>query len=67
MSRHYIDVKSNLSKNIMQKNAMDMPEFNLPGVSQNLECVIVVVGCDGTGSVGSNGDTIIGSINENNK
>jgi hypothetical protein len=28
--------------------------------------VIVVVGCDGTGSVGSRGDTIIGSNNGNN-
>lgn len=35
-------------------------------VGQSLECVIVVVGCDGTGSVGSSGDTIIGSNNGNN-
>lgn len=34
-------------------------------VGQSLECVIVVVGCDGTGSVGSSGDTIIGSNNGN--
>ena len=35
-------------------------------VGQSLECVIVVVGCDGTGSVDSSGDVIIGSFNENN-
>ncbi len=35
-------------------------------IGQSLECVIVVVGCDGTGSVGSSGDTIIGSNNGNN-
>jgi hypothetical protein len=34
-------------------------------IGQSLECVIVVVGCDGTGSVGSSGDTIIGSNNGN--
>lgn len=32
-------------------------------IGQSVECVIVVVGCDGTGSVGSSGDTIIGSNN----
>jgi len=42
----------------------DMP--NVDDIGQSLECVIVVVGCDGTGSVGSSGDTIIGSNNGNN-
>ena len=36
---------------------------NADDVGQSLECVIVVVGCDGTGSVGSSGDVIIGSGN----
>lgn len=34
-------------------------------IGQSLECVIVVVGCEGTGSVGSSGDTTIGSNNGN--
>ena len=34
-------------------------------IGQSLECVIVVVGCDGQGSVGSSGDVNIGS-NDNN-
>ena len=40
--------------------------FEPESTGQSLECVIVVVGCDGTGSVGSNGDAIIGSNNGNN-
>jgi hypothetical protein len=39
---------------------------NIDDIGQSTECVIVVVGCDGTGSVGSSGDTIIGSFNGNN-
>ena len=39
---------------------------NVDDVGQSLECVIVVVGCDGTGSVGSSGDVIIGSGNDDN-
>ena len=38
---------------------------NFDDLGQSAECVIVVVGCDGTGSVGSSGDTIIGSGNGN--
>jgi len=38
---------------------------NIDDIGQSAECVIVVVGCDGTGSVGSSGDTIIGSNNGN--
>jgi hypothetical protein len=38
---------------------------NADDIGQSLECVIIVVGCDGTGSVGSSGDTIIGSNNGN--
>lgn len=36
---------------------------NADDVGQSLECVIVVVGCDGTGSVGSSGDVNVGSDN----
>ena len=43
----------------------EFPVINADDVGQSLECVIVVVGCDGTGSVGSSGDTIIGSNNGN--
>jgi len=38
---------------------------NIDDIGQSAECVIVLVGCDGTGSVGSSGDTIIGSFNGN--
>lgn len=37
---------------------------NVDDVGQSLECVIVVVGCDGQGSVGSSGDVVIGSGND---
>jgi hypothetical protein len=39
--------------------------INIDDIGQSAECVIVVIGCDGTGSVGSSGDTIIGSNNGN--
>lgn len=51
--------------NSMNVNGLNMSEFDLPDVGQNVKCVIVVVGCDGTGSVDSSGDTIIGSNNNN--
>ena len=44
---------------------LDLDNFSLDDLGQSAECVIVVVGCDGTGSVGSSGDTIIGSFNGN--
>lgn len=46
--------------------ALDLDSFGIDDIGQSAECVIVVVGCDGTGSVGSSGDTIIGSFNGNN-
>lgn len=55
----------NVNVNSMNVNALNMSEFDLPDVGQSLDCVIVVVGCDGTGSVDSSGDTIIGSNNNN--
>lgn len=56
----------NISPNIMNANALDLDFDSLTSaddIGQSAECVIVVVGCDGTGSVGSSGDTIIGSCN----
>lgn len=48
-------------------SALDLSQFGLgSNLGQSAECVIVVVGCDGTGSVGSSGSTIIGSNNGNN-
>lgn len=48
-------------------NALDLSNFEVAdNLGQSLHCVIVVVGCNGTGSVGSSGDTIIGSNNGNN-
>jgi len=46
--------------------ALDLDNFSIDDLGQSAECVIVIVGCDGTGSVGSSGDTIIGSNNGNN-
>jgi hypothetical protein len=50
----------NISPNMMNANAFDLKSLtNADDIGQSVECVIVVVGCDGTGSVGSSGDTII--------
>jgi hypothetical protein len=57
----------NISPNMMNANAFDLKSLtNADDIGQSVECVIVVVGCDGTGSVGSSGDTIIGSCNGGN-
>jgi hypothetical protein len=48
-------------------NALDLSNFEVAdNLGQRLYCVIVIVGCNGTGSGGSSGDTIIGSNNGNN-
>lgn len=55
----------NLNINSMTVNALDLTNFDvIDDIGQSAECVIVVVGCDGTGSVGSSGDVIIGSGND---
>jgi len=57
----------NLNVNSVNVNALDLDSLtSADDFGQSVECVIVVVGCDGTGSVGSSGDTIIGSNNGNN-
>jgi hypothetical protein len=60
-----INLNANMNSN-MNAYATIMSEIpNIDDIGQSAECVIVVVGCDGTGSVGSSGDTIIGSFNGN--
>jgi hypothetical protein len=56
---------SSMSITIIQVNALDFSNLGIPdNLGQSVECVIVLVGCDGQGSVGSSGDTIIGSNND---
>lgn len=51
---------------VTNANALNLDSLtSADDIGQSLECVIVVVGCDGTGSVGSSGNTIIGSNNGN--
>lgn len=46
--------------------AIDLSDYGLgSNIGQSVRCVIVVVGCDGTGSASSSGNTIIGSYNSN--
>jgi hypothetical protein len=60
-----INLNANMNSN-MNAYATIISEIpNIDDLGQSAECVIVVVGCDGTGSVGSSGDTIIGSFNGN--
>ncbi len=56
----------NLNTNINAYASIFENIQNADDMGQSLECVIIVVGCDGTGSVGSSGNTIIGSFNGNN-
>ncbi len=52
---------------ITNANALDLSNLEkVDDLGQSVECVIVVIGCDGRGSVGSSGDVIIGSNNGNN-
>ena len=59
-------VNSNMNSNMNAFASIFSDIQNADDVGQSLECVIVVVGCDGTGSVGSSGDVIIGSGNDDN-
>lgn len=58
-----LDANMNSKMNAYATIMSEIP--NIDDFGQSAECVIVVVGCDGTGSVGSSGDTIIGSFNGN--
>ena len=54
------------SASITNAYALDLSRFGIGNdFGQSVECVIVVVGCDVTGSIGSSGDTIIESNNGN--
>lgn len=56
-----------IMSNTSNANAIDFSNFNtVDTIGQSLHCVIVVIGCNGTGSVESSGNTIIGSNNGNN-
>ncbi len=60
-----INLNANMNSK-MNAYATIMSEIpNIDDFGQSAECVIVVVGCDGKGSVGSSGDTIIESFNGN--
>ena len=60
------NVSSNMNSSINAYASIFSNIQNADDIGQSLECVIVVVGCDGTGSVGSSGDVIIGSGNDDN-
>jgi hypothetical protein len=55
-----LNINANINSN-MNAYASIMSEIQgADDIGQSLECVIVVVGCDGQGSVGSSGDVNIG-------
>lgn len=60
------NVNANMNSNINAYASIFSDIRNADDIGQSLECVIVVVGCDGTGSVGSSGDVNVGSNNGNN-
>jgi len=53
-----------MNVNTWNANAIELSKFKdfqgIDDIGQSAECVIVVVGCDGQGSVGSSGDVNIG-------
>ena len=60
-----INLNANMNSNMNAYATILSDIQGADDIGQSVECVIVVVGCDGTGSVGSSGDTIIGSFNGN--
>ncbi len=54
------NLNSNMNSNMNAHASIFENIQNVDDVGQSLECVIVVVGCDGQGSVGSSGDVNIG-------
>ena len=59
------NLQTNMNSNMNAYASVFENIQNADDIGQSLECVIVVVGCDGTGSVGSSGDVIVGSNNGN--
>ena len=60
------NLNSNMNSNMNAYASIFSNIQNADDIGQSLECVIVVVGCDGQGSVGSSGDVNIGSGNDDN-
>lgn len=54
------NLNSNMNSSINAHASIFENIQNADDVGQSIECVIVVVGCDGQGSVGSSGDVNIG-------
>ncbi len=54
------NLNSNMNSNMNAHASIFENIQNVDDVGQSLECVIVVVGCDAQGSVGSSGDVNIG-------
>lgn len=59
------NLNSNMNSNMNAYASIFSDIKNADDIGQSLECVIVVVGCDGNGSVGSSGDVNVGSNNGN--
>ena len=59
------NVNSNMNANTNAYASIFSDIQHADDIGQSLECVIVVVGCDGQGSVGSSGDVNIGSGDNN--
>ncbi len=60
------NVNSNMNSSMNAYASIFSNIQNADDVGQSLECVIIVVGCDAVGSVGSSGDVIVGSGNDDN-
>jgi hypothetical protein len=54
------NLQTNMNSNMQAYASIFENIQNVDDIGQSLECVIVVVGCDGQGSVGSSGDVNIG-------
>jgi hypothetical protein len=59
------NLQTNMNSNMNAYASIFSDIRNADDIGQSLECVIVVVGCDGNGSVGSSGDVNVGSNNGN--
>ncbi len=60
-------INMDVNVNSWNTNAFDQKKFSYEDdIGQSIECVKVVVGCDGQGTIGSSRDVIIGSSDDNN-